>query len=553
MATARLWVTVEYFHPYLAYRDIDWDQALVTAIPKIRSAANTADYCTAVAGMLAELHDPETFVLPEGQFPPDTQPAAVSPQLSVLQTAAGSSFLIKNGQTSETMLVDSPSLRATVRLKLGTVTTTPEPAIPPAPLTRPPNTHFADPYPPSEARLLAAIKTWGAIHYFFAYKDLMDEDWDDTFTTYLPKFIEARDATAYNLVMADLLTHLTDSNVAVRSQTLDAYFGENPLGLRIRLLDKFPIVTDVLDTAATLAGVRPGDVVKRIANESITDRFQRFVQYIPASTQQRSGYDTIQKITNGLPGTELAVTIENEQGEAHVVKLTRRNNLPAAQRNTEVVRILPGNVGYLDLDRLAPDEVETALGRLKDTQGIIFDLRGKAAAAAAIASHLTLENNVAAALVTTPIAIHPDIPTTGIATQTASTFVVQTLPAPRQPLYKGKTVALIDERTIGESEYAGLMFEAANKTQFVGAPSAGADSNLAELPLPGGISITYSTQDVRHGNGGQLQRLGLQPNVAAPTTVKGLRAGRDEPLDAALSLLAPLTRQQLAFYTQTKH
>jgi C-terminal processing protease CtpA/Prc len=96
-----------------------------------------------------------------------------------------------------------------------------------------------------------------------------------------------------------------------------------------------------------------------------------------------------------------------------------------------------------------------------------------------------------------------------------------------------------------------LLFEAANRTEFVGAPSAGADSVPAELSLPGDIVVTYSAQDIRHANGGKLQRLGLQPNVTAPTTAKGLRAGKDEALEAALSYLSPSVPQQRAFYTQS--
>jgi hypothetical protein len=38
----KLWGAAKYFHPYLAYRDdIDWDAALVSAIPKV-NAANSA-------------------------------------------------------------------------------------------------------------------------------------------------------------------------------------------------------------------------------------------------------------------------------------------------------------------------------------------------------------------------------------------------------------------------------------------------------------------------------------------------------------------------------
>jgi C-terminal processing protease CtpA/Prc len=525
MAAARLWVTVGYFHPYVAYRDIDWDRALLTAIPKIRNSKDLAQYRAAISEMLGELHDPETRVL-TAETP---LPSALSSQLSVLRSAQSTSFLV-GVMPAQNTVIDLPGLRAAVRLSESFTT---------MPALRTSKAEPADAYPTPELRLLAAIKTWGAIHYFFAYKDLMDEDWDDIFAPYLQKFIEAKDAVDYNLVLADLLTHLTDSNSSVHSKTLDAYFGESSVGLRIRLLDRYPIVTDVLDPAAKAAGIQPGDVVKRVAGVSTTDIFRRFVQYIPASTPQRSGYDTIQKVTSGAAGTEVELTVENADGEAHAVKLTR-TGLPPAQRTTEAIRILAGNIGYVDLDRVSPEEVDKAMEQLKNTRAIIFDLRGRAPAASAIASHLTSQSNVAAALVTTPLALHPDLATDGIATQTASTFVVKTLPNPAKPHYRGKTVGLIDERTLGESEYAALLFEAANKTEFVGAPSAGADSSIAELPLPGGITVTYSTQDIRHANGGKLQRLGLHPNVAAPTTAKGLRAGKDEPLEAALSYLAIL-------------
>lgn len=542
MATARLWVTVEYFHPYVAGNQLDWDSSLVRALPNIRTATTNAEYTAAITSMLSELQDPETYVLPDGAAAVQPKESATSQQETVLRTAKETFMLVSTGTGIERILFDLPGMQVSVRLS--------------QPLTRssrqvggtnsPP--FYSDPYPNAEARLLAAIKTWGAIHYFFAYKDLVDEDWDEVFAASLPKFIQAKDAVDYNLVLAELLTHLTDTNTVAHSKTLNAYFGEAPVGLRIRLLEKYPIVTDVLDAAAKEAGVHPGDVLKRVASESITDRFRRFVQYVPASTPQRSGYDTIQRVTNGPAGTEVELFIENANGEARPIKLTRKANITAMQRTTEPIRILPGNIGYLDLDRLTTEEADAALLHLKDTRALILDLRGRAPAAAYIASHLVIDTSAAAALVTTPIALHPDVPSSGVATQTASTFAVRSLPASRPPIYKGKTVALIDERTIGDSENAGLLFEAANKTEFVGVPSAGAESSIAEIEVPGGITITYSIEDIRHGNGGKLQRLGLQPNITAPTTAKGLRAGKDEPLEAALAHLSP--EKKVSVYTK---
>lgn len=57
----KLWGKVKYFHPSLAYRsDIDWDAALVSTIPKVRSAQNTVEYKEALQSMLNVLQDSST-------------------------------------------------------------------------------------------------------------------------------------------------------------------------------------------------------------------------------------------------------------------------------------------------------------------------------------------------------------------------------------------------------------------------------------------------------------------------------------------------------------
>jgi C-terminal processing protease CtpA/Prc len=56
----RLWGFVKFAHPALAYREIDWDQALVRALPAIRAARSTEDFAAAVNSMLSALNDPLT-------------------------------------------------------------------------------------------------------------------------------------------------------------------------------------------------------------------------------------------------------------------------------------------------------------------------------------------------------------------------------------------------------------------------------------------------------------------------------------------------------------
>ena len=58
----KVWGTVRYLHPYLAYKDIDWDAALIKSLPKVRAAKDTDEFAQIVQEMLDALGDPTTRV-----------------------------------------------------------------------------------------------------------------------------------------------------------------------------------------------------------------------------------------------------------------------------------------------------------------------------------------------------------------------------------------------------------------------------------------------------------------------------------------------------------
>ncbi len=61
----KAWGTVRYVHPFLAYQELDWDAALIKAIPKVEAAKTRDEYAAAVDEMLAMLGDPATGLAPK--------------------------------------------------------------------------------------------------------------------------------------------------------------------------------------------------------------------------------------------------------------------------------------------------------------------------------------------------------------------------------------------------------------------------------------------------------------------------------------------------------
>src|SRR5689334_6388724 len=62
LGLARIWAEVKYFHPAMFQRAIDWDGALIKAIPEVEAASDAATYRAAIARLLATIGDPRTHV-----------------------------------------------------------------------------------------------------------------------------------------------------------------------------------------------------------------------------------------------------------------------------------------------------------------------------------------------------------------------------------------------------------------------------------------------------------------------------------------------------------
>ncbi len=103
--------------------------------------------------------------------------------------------------------------------------------------------------------------------------------------------------------------------------------------------------------------------------------------------------------------------------------------------------------------------------------------------------------------------------------------------------YKGKVVVLIDERAISQAAHTCLFLEAMTHAKFVGTPTNGANGDVTSVVLPGDIRVAFTGHDVRHADGRQLQRIGIQPDVRADPTIQGIRNGRDEVLETAVRYL----------------
>jgi C-terminal processing protease CtpA/Prc len=392
-------------------------------------------------------------------------------------------------------------------------------------------------FPALEYRLLATFRIWNVINYFFPYKHLMDKNWEDVLSEYIPKFLAARDSKEYAIAVAEMLTNVQDSHVVAYGPAIYEAFGDTFTPVKVMVVEGEPVITGFIDDAAAKsAGAKIGDVIVKVDGEEASKVLARTENYVAASTPQRRLYDACTRFLLGADNTTVTLLVRDKENQMREIKLPRKQSFfrRTPERSGDIVRLLPGNIGYADLDRLTLPMVDEMFERFKDTKAIIFDMRGYPNGTfQSIARRLT-EKVVTAAMFERPTVGQDSFP--GMNAVQAFYQKISP-PEPGKLVYKGKTVMLIDERSISQAEHMGLFLRAANGTTFIGSGTAGANGDITGFSIPGGISITFTGQSVRWPDGKQLQRVGLVPDIAVKPTIDGIRQGRDEVLERAIKFI----------------
>lgn len=402
-------------------------------------------------------------------------------------------------------------------------------------------------FPNNEYRLLALFRYWNVINYFFPYKHLIGESWETVLPRYIRKFEANKDAVDYQLTVRELVTEMHDSHGGVRNaNAAGEKFGTHIPPVLTGYIEEKSVVTRVLDDKlpSEKSPIKVGDVVLAVDGEPIEKRREFLARYSASSTPQWLMRNVNGRLLLGPKDSVAKLKVQNIAGETRDVDLLRTQPITdpklfqLLERSTPVMQVLSSGFGYADLDRLQAGEVDKMFETIKGTPAVIFDMRGYPNGTAwSIAPRLTEKKNVVAALFSRPILEATSLTDSELADSAAYSFA-QRIPERQGDVYKGKVVVLINEDAISQAEHTCLFFEVATDVTFIGTPTAGANGDVTVMVLPGNLVVSFSGHDVRHADGRQLQRVGIQPTIKVGPTIRGLVDGRDEILDAAVKFLS---------------
>ena len=297
-------------------------------------------------------------------------------------------------------------------------------------------------FPTVEYRLLSLFRFWNVINYFFPYKNLIGDSWDNVLPRYIPKFEANKDLVDYQMTVREMVAEIRDSHGGTRNAEASMEkMGRFQPAIFVGYVEEKSVVTKVLDDKLP---IKVGDVILTVDDEPVEKRREALARYIASSTPQWLERLVHFRLLLGQKDSLVKLRIRGTDNQVRDVSLPRSQSImdpkltAALQRSTPVVEVLPSGFGYVDLARLQGGEVDKMFETIKNTPAVIFDMRGYPNGTAwSIAPRLTEKKNVVAALFTRPFLEASSMSDSEYAYIPDYSFAQQ-IPERKGDVYKGK-------------------------------------------------------------------------------------------------------------------
>lgn len=396
---------------------------------------------------------------------------------------------------------------------------------------------------------------WTTINEKYYDPKLNGLDWKATRRKYEPTILSAASDDDYWESLDRMTGELKDSHTRVHGPKQVAQLREqtaHTLGVGFLPIDDALVVTSVhLDSDAYWAGVRTGMTITTIEGEPAMARYQRLMTEVrDTSTPWARKRGAVRKITAGDIDTRVSMTFARhavasdasptgETGEIRATMKRREFRTP-----TEMTwRVLPSGFGYVRFTNFIgsiEDNILSAIDRMKDTPGMIVDLRNNGGGSLAMASSLIskfLSEKAKGARVLT----RDNKPIT-VAFITVIKLETE-LGGNKENAYRKPLVILTNENSASASEVFSGTLQDLGRATVIGQRTCGCLLGyLGYADLPGGGQLAYSEIGFVLPKGKRIEGEGVTPDMEIIPARADILFNRDRGLEAAEAFLKKKTK-----------
>ncbi|RFP20071.1 peptidase S41 [Duganella sp. BJB480] len=515
---AKVWGFLKYHHPSVVGGQHQWDYELLRILPAVLAAPDRGSADGILHGWIAKL-EPIAECNPCAKL--DKQDFQLLPNLEWLNDTHLLSAELRNDLNRIYLNRSSAKTQSYISLV---------PQIS-NPIFDKEAEYKALIFPDAGFQLLALFRFWNIVEYWAPYREEIGENWDNVLRESIIPVALAKDRPAYELAMMAVIARINDTHANLWSSLqVRPPVGACQLPLRIRFVEGVAAVTGYTNEEAGAAtGLRPGDIIEAIDDVPVSRLVDSWRPYYAASNEPTRLRDVAENMTVGDCGI---ARLKVRQGDGlREMSVSRPPRAASKARLThdkagETFQLLGEDIAYIKLSSVKRDNIPDYMERAAHTKGLIIDIR-----------------NYPSDFM--PFVLGPyfiDKPTKfvrftagDLSNPGGFKWGPELTIAPKAAHYPGKVMILVDEKSQSQSEYTAMALRVGARAKVVGSTTAGADGNVSSIPLPGGLRTMISGIGVFYPDKRPTQRVGIIPDIEVKPTIKGLRAMRDEVLDAAIA------------------
>ena len=518
----KVWGFLKYHHPNISINNIDWDNELFRILDEVSKRENSGrvnDILSRWVDSLGELpvSNKEKYIdsldyriKPDNRWIADLEPE-LSGKLSAIESFTGK-FANK--------YINFPI-----------------PAAPGYPQFNEEGYADAD-YGDLNFRMLTLFRYWNVINYYYPYKHLIDREWNDILTEFVPLFMQADNREEVIMLIHKLTSSIDDSHTSLMypmgmnpMEVLPELYRKNRIPIAYSYIEDQVVVSQIYDSAFSADNdIRIGDLITHIDGVPMKSVIEGYYPYYTGSNYEATMYKIMQRLnTTNDEHMRLSIRRSGEtfQKDINIADVSQDMSkwTPIANEEKPAYRLIGNEVGYFEAGKITPVQLDSMMLLFKDTKGIIADLRG----------YPRVFNII-------ELFLSPGTPFTTVYTNDeknpgAYYNFQQRIPNHNRSIYGGKLVIVADIRTMSAAETMAIALQSAPTAYTIGSRTTGANGNVVVCPLPFGISTLFSGIGMAYPDNTEMQRVGIKTDLVAERTINDIRDNSDNVLDKAITYI----------------